>query len=361
MFWGVLLAALGGFLFYKMKMPAGAMIGSMIFVAVFNIFTGEAYFPAESKVLSQAVAGAFIGMGMTRELFRGLRALLKAALMVTVVMQVTGLTIGMVFYRITGFDIKTALLSCSPGGIVDMTLISMDMGADTAIVAAVHTIRLLVVVSVFPPLMKFVAKRFERRPVPAGTAGEALQPAFGTDGAESSPPPKQELPLNILLRLNFTTFLVAIAGGTVGYITNIPAGIILFSLASVAVYNLLGRRAYMSRGVRTCAQVLAGGLVGQSMGMDEVRRLQTLCVPVLVVIGGFILFSLLLGIALHIWTKLEITTSLFACIPAGAADMALIAMDLGGDGPQVGLLQIVRLVTVIAVYPQLVHLIDLLI
>ncbi len=62
----ILVAAAGSYLFYKFRIPAGALIGAIIFSAALNIITGVGTFPGFMKTVLQAVAGAFIGQRVTR-------------------------------------------------------------------------------------------------------------------------------------------------------------------------------------------------------------------------------------------------------------------------------------------------------
>jgi uncharacterized membrane protein AbrB (regulator of aidB expression) len=48
--------------------------------------------------------------------------------------------------------------------------------------------------------------------------------------------------------------------------------------------------------------------------------------------------------------------SMLITIPAGAADMALISGDLGVDNPDIALLQVARLIGVLALFPQVINL-----
>ena len=61
----LLIGYIFGYLALKAKIPAGAMIGAMFSVAIFNIITGEAHLTSNIKILIQISAGAFIGTGIT--------------------------------------------------------------------------------------------------------------------------------------------------------------------------------------------------------------------------------------------------------------------------------------------------------
>lgn len=55
-----------GLCFCRLGIPGGMMVGSIIAVSIWNIATGLAFMPAESKVLAQIIAGAFIGAGIEK-------------------------------------------------------------------------------------------------------------------------------------------------------------------------------------------------------------------------------------------------------------------------------------------------------
>ena len=48
--------------------------------------------------------------------------------------------------------------------------------------------------------------------------------------------------------------------------------------------------------------------------------------------------------------------SMLAATPAGASDMALISADLGVQSPDLIVLQVVRMLVVISVFPQIINL-----
>lgn len=56
--------------------------------------------------------------------------------------------------KTTGMDIVTALFSCAPGGLTDMSLIAEEMGAHSLKVAGIHTIRLVAIVALYPIIIQ---------------------------------------------------------------------------------------------------------------------------------------------------------------------------------------------------------------
>ena len=97
--------------------------------------------------------------------------------------------------------------------------------------------------------------------------------------------------------------------------------------------------------------MLSGAFIGSKITMDTVKLIISMWYNAILVLAIFIPACLLLGYALHKWRKLDLLTALFCSAPAGASDMALIASDVGADGPNVAILQIIRMLGVIAIFP----------
>jgi len=159
----LLAAALGALIFVKLKIPAGAFLGAMFFVALFNVFTDMAYFPAEARPYIRILAGALIGSRMKKSDIYGMKAVIFPAFIIVLGMLILNLALGYGINRLTGLELTTALLGSAPGGIQDMALIAEDLGADAAQIAVLQTIRLLAVLSVFPVFLKAFSRRHNKR------------------------------------------------------------------------------------------------------------------------------------------------------------------------------------------------------
>ena len=124
-------AALGmGLLVMKCKVPGGMLVGAIIGAAALNIATGQAFIYPQTRVVAQAMTGAYIGCMMTREDVRHLPRLIRPYLVVLVSLLALNLAMAAVFYRTTDLDLLTCLFCAAPGGMSDTPLIAMDRGAD---------------------------------------------------------------------------------------------------------------------------------------------------------------------------------------------------------------------------------------
>ena len=158
----LLIGSIGATIFTKLKVPAGAMIGSMVFVAIFNILTSKGYMPSDLKIVGQVIVGSIVGLNFNKEAILGLKKLVKPASLLVVGLTSTSLILGFSIYKITGLDLITALFSCAPGGLTDMTIMSESFGAKIHIVAILHLIRLITVLTIFPIVIKFIINRENR-------------------------------------------------------------------------------------------------------------------------------------------------------------------------------------------------------
>lgn len=66
-----------GWLFYKMKVPGGILVGGIIGTTILSLITGRAEMPYLARLTAQIIAGAFIGTTVEREDIRKLRTLYK--------------------------------------------------------------------------------------------------------------------------------------------------------------------------------------------------------------------------------------------------------------------------------------------
>jgi membrane AbrB-like protein len=346
----IIIGFIGGFTALRLKVPAGAMVGSMISIAAFNVITGRAFMPQDVKVITQIAAGAFIGSGIAKKDVLDLRYIIKPAALMVFSMIVLNLLMGYVMYRATGVDLVTCLFASAPAGIVDMSLISADMGADTSKVAVLQMVRLLIVFIVLPPMMKTVHSK-----IYSGKAELlAKEEVICADEKEKKPVKKDKADLKQYTINLFLTLGVALVFGFIGYKLGIPAGTMSFAMVAAAVLNIFTGRGYMPLNLRRATQVFAGILIGGRMTYADLIALKSVIVPAMIMLIGIIVLNFIIGFLISKFGGIEIVTALLASAPGGVSDMALIAKDLGGDAPKVAILQLSRYVCIIAIFPLII-------
>ncbi len=335
----LLVGGVAGFAFYKLKFPGGMIVGSIIGVSSLSILTGSAYMPAGARLAAQVVAGAFIGVSVSKEDLRRLKSLAGPATALLLGMLALNLTSGYLIYLFSPLDLMTSLMSAVPGGMSDTPIISAEMGADASKVAVLQFVRLLAGIGLFPVMIGFIARKHHE---------------------DTSPVPYTKPVRSAGRRLNgeiFLTMGIALIFGIIGKRTGIPAGALLFSLLSVLTLKLTTSIGWLPSWIKRLAQVLSGAYIGSSVEYADVLEIRYLAVPAIILVVGYIVLCIFLGYFIHKKFNLSFRESMLSVTPAGATDMALIASDLGIQSSDVIVLQIVRLVVVISVFPQLINLI----
>ena len=135
--------------------------------------------------------------------------------------------------------------------------------------------------------------------------------------------------------------------------TPIPSGTMPFAMFAVIVLKLVYPKAQAPKAVGKLAQCLTGAYVGAAMGMAEIRQMLGLPLPLVILVVCYGLGAWLLSRLLYKTGCFTAKESLLASTPAGASDMALISADLGITNANIILLQVMRLVVVVGVFPSL--------
>ena len=153
-----LAAACGGLLFRQLGVPAGAIIGAILFTAVATIATDKTLVPSWLSTATQICAGIYIGVQLTRQTVLLIGTLVLPALLIIAEALAMAFLESLLIWRLTGLDKVTSLFSCVPGGIVEMGLIADEMGLDTPKIVAMHAGRIICVICVLPILIDFLAR-----------------------------------------------------------------------------------------------------------------------------------------------------------------------------------------------------------
>ncbi len=354
----LIVAFVGAWIALRLKVPAGAMIGAMLLVGLFNIATDYAFIPNNIRIIIQISAGAFIGARVQYKDVLDLRYMFKPAILMIIGMLSITFVMAIFMYQLMDIDLVTSFFACAPGGIVDMSLISQDMGADASKVAILHLVRVISVIGIFPPILKIVSSRFGKQIIVNEPEDSYENPENNTVKYNTTQEPEKtfkEKTINLTI-----TSVVALLAGFLGYMLGVPAGAIMFSMIAVAAVGILFKRSYLPIRVRTLTQVFAGALIGESMTYADLISLKSVMLPAFMLLIGLMMMNLCIGLLINKISKLDLATSLFACAPGGVADMALIAQEFGADAPKIALLQLTRLTSVIAFFPVFIKYVSML-
>lgn len=334
----ILIGLIVGYILLKLKVPGGMMVGSIIGVSAFNIITGLAFMPSVAKTTAQIIAGAFIAVGLEKSDLKRLKFIIKPALILIFGMMLVNISSGFLIYNFSSLDLTTSLMSAVPGGMSNIPIISEEMGADSSKVAVMQFTRLLLGIGIFPFMISKVSKlnyfKDER-------IKEEVYKRIKTSNDSN---------LNLII-----TILVATFCGIIGQWTGIPAAILVFAMIGTIILKFTTNRVSMPRWMRRLAQLLSGAYIGSSIEMTEIVEMKDLLIPAIIMISGYLIACFLIGSLIHKNTKMAIDESMLAATPAGASDMALISADIGIDSADVVVLQVIRMLAVVSIFPQIIR------
>jgi membrane AbrB-like protein len=328
----VLLGLSGWFIAARVNLPAPGILGSMILVAVATMAGVPAFdFPHWSRVLVQSIIGGYLGLKIDRATVASTRAMLIPITISTVWFVTATLLIGYALARWTTIDLYTALLASAPGGVAEMTVIAMTVGADAALVATVQVVR-LIASNVAVPFFarRHVGQHFGSRD--ESNDNGAVDPTRG---------------LHWIVCLS-----VGVIGGFLLDALKIPAGGVIGAILAVATAQLAGLSmcAIPTRG-RNLAQIFLGVFVGVTFTRQTLIELQSSFAIITAATVATLASSFLLARVIQYWMRLDAETALLACAPGGLSLMPIIADELGAQTFVVSLFQLARIVLVILIMP----------
>ena len=152
----VIVGIIGGIIGYFSHLPAGTMSCSMALVAYFNVKTHKAYMPLTLRKIIQSFGGALIGAKVTLSDVIALKDLVFPIILIIIGFCLMNVFVGFFLYKTTKFSLSTALLSASPGGMSDISLMAEDLGANGPQVASMQFLRAIFIVGIYPIIIKIL-------------------------------------------------------------------------------------------------------------------------------------------------------------------------------------------------------------
>jgi membrane AbrB-like protein len=157
--------ALGYPLAKLVRLPAAALLGPMFLSALVHL-TGvtSAKPPSEIVNLSQLVIGTGLGCRFVGLHVRRVMGTMMLSVGVTLFMLALAASFAFALEYFTGLPFAALWLAFAPGGLAEMTLISLAMNIDTAFVSTHHLIRMMFLVFVTPLVFSLIRDRLGAKP-----------------------------------------------------------------------------------------------------------------------------------------------------------------------------------------------------
>ncbi len=379
------LGAAGWAVLRRLRFPVPSLLGALAVIGTLRALdlpvpdSPEYLYPAV-----QVLLGIYIGTQVGRDTARQIKSLVLPATLIGVWALLLVFAFGWVLGRVTWLDTHTAVLSSSVGGLPEMIILSMAVGADVAVVTVVQMFRMLMTIGVFPLLFQklFVTASADAMSHPDGAPIPSMpRTAAPAPFASSGPTPddpdyapdvpgsrKSELDgsgsdvpretiaaylTNRPLQLLFT-LAVATAGGWLLSLLGVPAGIMVGAMFAVAGASMAGLP------VRTLHPRLfdllmlsVGIMVTDSFSPDTAAVLASGALIGPLVISTAVVFTSSFAMIwiIHRLSGWDLPTCFLAAAPGGLTVMTLLAAHYGKDSFRVSMVHLARLLVIKTIVP----------
>ena len=328
-----LAAALSGAaLFSFLGVPAGALVGSTIFITIAAAARLKPSVPCLLRDLGFTTIGVTLGAGISPTFLSDLaRFPLSLAALTFTILSVMVVS-SFLLRRLFGADRATSVLATSPGALSYALSLSTESGkdsVDTKMVMVLQSLRLLLITILLPPVIALVD---------------------GASGHHATEAATQQHTLN--LPVSFALIAASACLGAVASRFRLPAahllaGVLLSGLGH-GVGLMEGRPAVI---LTFIGFSLAGAVIGSRFAKITLAEVRTLGASGLVATGVAIGFSGVISLAMAALLGLPFGQVWVSYAPGGVEGMSAMALSLGYDPAYVATHHIFRLLLIIAVLP----------
>ena len=154
-----LAAAVGAALLLdRLNFPAGALIGAMVAIATIKLLGHEVpNLPSGVKIGAFIVIGWDLGARFDKQLLSTVSNNVGPLVLVVACFLVTGWVMAWMLWRFGVMDPVTAVLSTSPGGLVQMGALTSETEANAALVVGFHLLRIVAVLLSAPIISRLAS------------------------------------------------------------------------------------------------------------------------------------------------------------------------------------------------------------
>lgn len=313
----------GGVLALGAGLPAAALIGSTLAVATAAAVRIPLAVHLRLRDLAFAVIGISLGAGVEAEALDQIGAWSVSIAMLLACILTTLLIGTVLLQRVFGMDRNTAILATSPGTMSNAIALALEGRGDASAILILQMIRLLVLVTVVPPLAMLI------------DADSGLAPSA----------PMDLWPLALLVA-------AALALGLWGTRAGIPAACLLFGMILSACAHVAGlAHGPAPEWLVNASFVITGTALGARLTAVTASQLLQMSLAGLLLVVSAIVVSLGFSGLTHVLTGLPVAQIWIAFAPGGVEAMAAIGLALGYDPAYVAIHHFARILALVVMIP----------
>ncbi|WP_414835321.1 AbrB family transcriptional regulator [Bacillus altitudinis] len=346
----IAVSGLGGFLLSLTGMSIGWMIGTLM-TAAFIALRRPALFQRKGKntlrihsrwlLLGQFILGIELGQKMNMKVLHIFAENWLPVSFMLVFSILLAMLSGFVLWKLSKTDMLTSFVGTAPGGLSAMPGIAQEVGANTAVVSLVQTIRVLMVVLTIPFTVFYLNTKSQSDVVVS--QGSAFSSGVFTISNISW---TAALILGAWLMSRLAVRLHFPAPWLIGSMLGVAA--LQVGVGALTGHDLIP---YWPAQANIASQVFLGATIGSKMNKQMFVGLKNTLIVAVVSSAGLIAATVLSSIAIAEITGISVITAILAFSPGGIAEMATTAVTLHEDSTFVVAVQVVRIILVIAMLP----------
>jgi membrane AbrB-like protein len=149
-----------GALFQVLNIPSGAMLGALLGILLLKIFKHTQKLPRSMRFLAQMLSGAYIGSMIGPDQVLDLKEIFLPIFVMLICTLLVNILLSLAIYKLGKIDLRSAMYSCAPGGLSEISMLIVGTGANVTTVTSMHLLRRIAVVSIFPLVFKWLIQSF---------------------------------------------------------------------------------------------------------------------------------------------------------------------------------------------------------
>lgn len=153
----IFVGLVGGVVGQKFKIPAGALIGSMLAViAIKLILKSEWELPKNVVFLLQVAVGIMVGAQFHPSLLPTFYKIIIPVILSCIILVITGILIALLFTKLGILDIGTGYLGTSPGAMTILIVLALENNVNATVITCFHLFRVIFVILTAPLVLKLL-------------------------------------------------------------------------------------------------------------------------------------------------------------------------------------------------------------
>jgi len=141
-----------------LRTPVAPLLFPLALATTASMLLGLPEAPQEATAAVQVALGMIIGARFGVGEFRDFRNALWTGFLLTAILLLASLLPVLALQRLTEMPLSTAILAFAPGGVAEFSLLALALDQDPALVLAVHSWRILLVLLALPWLLRWMQR-----------------------------------------------------------------------------------------------------------------------------------------------------------------------------------------------------------